>query len=686
MRSRRFLLPAIALSALLLLSACATKPDFTAESPNDIAGKPWTLSMAMEELGGDDPIEPFNRSMFCVNDVFMQYLVWPVAWVYGSILPEQVIRRIDMASDNLAFPGRMMSCFLQAKFKYGGTEFLRFLTNSTVGIGGFFDPADAWFGLRRRHENMGHAFAAWGIGPGCIFVLPGSTATNPRDQVGLLFDSVLDIKLIIPYAGTVSSVNRIIRSYDSYNALTESSPDVYETFKMAMLAMRYGQLNDLPDRVPENRVLAEYRPAPKPDAVPVARYFHPENELNDTLRVALFSMQDNDRSWWIKTSIWNTDFIMQGSKRSIRFSEELPRLRYRLWEKSSNGTLAVIVPGVGTHYTGTTISAFAELLNKNGYAVAVMSNSMNWSFAEAAGLSAPGYAPDDAARVREAIRKIVDDVRENTELKEFELVLAGYSLGGLHTLKIAEMERKEPMLNVKRYLAVNPPVDILRSMQRFDALAELSREWNRRDFFRNADEVMMKYLPLVMSCRTFAPLLSPEALEAENKRRSELEEPLPPLVQPDSRMKLDRIQAGVLIGLSFRMTMRELMMTLVRDGRVPEGAVKTPYSWFRRTALYAELDNISGMEYVRRFILPHYPGKSLKTLQYESSLYSGADSLKTDDKIRIVHNADDPILDGKEIRFLDETFGRRIIWFDCGGHMGNLYLKEFQDILLEQLK
>ena len=148
MRSRRFLLPAIALSALLLLSACATKPDFTAESPNDVAGKPWTLSMAMEELGGDDPIEPFNRSMFCVNDVFMQYLVWPVAWVYGSILPEQVIRRIDMASDNLAFPGRMMSCFLQAKFKYGGTEFLRFLTNSTVGIGGFFDPADAWFGLR----------------------------------------------------------------------------------------------------------------------------------------------------------------------------------------------------------------------------------------------------------------------------------------------------------------------------------------------------------------------------------------------------------------------------------------------------------------------------------------------------------------------------------------------------------
>ena len=142
----------------------------------------------------------------------------------------------------------------------------------------------------------------------------------------------------------------------------------------------------------------------------------------------------------------------------------------------------------------------------------------------------------------------------------------------------------------------------------------------------------------------------------------------------------------MLIGLSFRMTMRELMMTLVRDGRAPEGAVKTPYSWFRRTALYAELDGISGMEYVKRFIQPCHPGRSLESLQYDSSLYSSADSLKTDDKVRIVHNADDPILDEKEIRFLDETFGRRITWFDCGGHMGNLYLKEFQDILLNQLK
>lgn len=686
MKLRRILLISAASALLLLLGACATKPDYSTPCQADFSGNAWTLSDAEEQLGGDDPIEGFNRSMFCVNDVFMQYLVWPVSWVYGSILPEQVIRRIDMASDNLAFPGRMVSCLLQAKFKHGGTEFLRFLTNSTIGIAGFFDPADAWFDLKRRHENMGHAFASWGIGPGCLLVLPGSTATNPRDQIGLLFDSALDIKIIIPYAGTISSVNRIIRSYDSYNALTESSADVYETFKLAMLAMRYGQLRDLADLTPPEHKPGPYRVPVRKNAIRTARYFHPENEYNDTLRIALFTMQNNDRSWWIKTSLWNTDFIMKGSKRSIRFSDDLPRMRYRLWDKTTNNTLAVIIPGVGTHYTGTTISALAELLNDNGYAVAAMSNSMNWAFADSAGLKAPGYAPEDAAKVREAIQKMLADIRDNTELRDFDVVLVGYSLGALHTLKIAEMEQKASLLGAKRYLAINPPVDILKSMNRFDALANLSKDWNRTEFFRNTEDVMMRFLPLVMQRRTFAPLLSPEALAEENKRRAGLEKPLPPLVQPEMRTGLTKLQASILIGLSFRMTMRELMMTLVRNGRAPRGAVYTPWSWFNRTGLYSELDDISGMQYVRRFILPYHKGKTVEQLQYESSLYSSAPALKNEPKVRVLHNADDPILDSSERDFLDSLFGSRLTWFDCGSHMGNLYLKEYQDTLLKQLE
>ena len=120
-----------------------------------------------------------------------------------------------------------------------------------------------------------------------------------------------------------------------------------------------------------------------------------------------------------------------------------------------------------------------------------------------------------------------------------------------------------------------------------------------------------------------------------------------------------------------RMTMRELMMTLVRNGRAPRGAVYTQWSWFNRTGLYSELDDISGMQYVRRFILPYYKDKTVEQLQYESSLYSSVPALKSEPKIRVLHNADDLILDSSERDFLDSLFGSRLTWFDCGGISGH---------------
>ena len=190
---------AAAMMFCILLSSCSTSHIYTDNDPR--SAQVWTPSAAVEEMAGSDPIEPFNRAMFTVNDVLMHYLVRPVSWIYGSILPKEVIKRIDYVSDNLAFPGRMISCFCQLKFLGGGIELVRFITNFTVGIVGLFDPADYWLGLPPGNDNMGTAFAYWGIGPGFILILPFSPHVTFRDQVGYLFDKTLDFKLIIPYAG-----------------------------------------------------------------------------------------------------------------------------------------------------------------------------------------------------------------------------------------------------------------------------------------------------------------------------------------------------------------------------------------------------------------------------------------------------------------------------------------------------
>ena len=149
----------------MLCGCAAWKEDPVPERQMAVA-RPWTPSEISGVIAGSDPLEGFNRAMFVTNDALMHYLVRPVSWIYGSILPEPVMDCLQNASENLAFPGRMVSCFLQAKFLPGGIVLVRFLTNTTIGILGLFDPAEAWFKLPYQDENMGKAFASCPRGVG----------------------------------------------------------------------------------------------------------------------------------------------------------------------------------------------------------------------------------------------------------------------------------------------------------------------------------------------------------------------------------------------------------------------------------------------------------------------------------------------------------------------------------------
>lgn len=433
----------------------------------------------------------------------MHWILRPVGYVYGSILPREGIKRIDMVSDNLAFPGRMISCFLQAKFAGGGTEFLRFLTNSTNWNCRYLCPADAWFGLARRPENMGHAFARWGIGPGCVLILPLSSATNPRDQVGALFDSVLDIKFIIPYAQTIAGVNRAVNSYDGYNTMTETCTDPYDMAKMGLVAMRYVVVNDLRERPMVFKVTAMDNTGRRRTTRKAGR----SKPLTIMHRRIL---------WWIpcvsecsrcrrmipvsgfKTSLWNHDFVTLGSTRGIRFHEESPEIRYQYWQGANpTNTLVILIPGIGTHYKGPTLRAMAEVLNTKGYSVAVLSSTMNKTFSEGAGLKFPGYAPDDVAAIRKTLGLILKDINANTKLAPKRVVVGGYSLGGLHTLHLAALEAKEDTLGVDRFVALNPPADLLYAMNRFDQFTDVSKQWTKKEFFDLAGDGLMKYFGIM---------------------------------------------------------------------------------------------------------------------------------------------------------------------------------------------
>ncbi len=137
-----------------------------------------------------DPIEPFNRAMYKVNDIGDRYLVRPVAVGYERGLPPQMRSGIQNFFSNLRYPITIVNDFLQGKFRDGGRDTGRFVLNTTVGLFGFFDPATR-IGLTENDEDFGQTLGKWGVGEGPYIVLPVFGPRTLRHLTGDVADSPL---------------------------------------------------------------------------------------------------------------------------------------------------------------------------------------------------------------------------------------------------------------------------------------------------------------------------------------------------------------------------------------------------------------------------------------------------------------------------------------------------------------
>ncbi len=149
-----------------------------------------------EEVTGDfeeyDPLEKYNVLAFEFNYKLDRYVIKPVAKGYNYVMPDIVQRGISNLFQNIRFVPRMLNNVFQAKFKGAGIEGSRFLINTTLGIGGFFDPAKAWFKLETPVEDSGQTFGRYGVKPGPYIVVPFLGSFTLRDGVGYIADLALD--------------------------------------------------------------------------------------------------------------------------------------------------------------------------------------------------------------------------------------------------------------------------------------------------------------------------------------------------------------------------------------------------------------------------------------------------------------------------------------------------------------
>ena len=154
----------------------------------------------------------------------------------------------------------------------------------------------------------------------------------------------------------------------------------------------------------------------------------------------------------------------------------------------------------------------------------------------------------------------------------------------------------------------------------------------------------------------------------------------------DYAVPLTRRQAAVLSGISFRLTLRDILLSAKRSNPQWQ-TLRTPYSWWNRNDLYREIDTFSGRRYAQECLLPEYqkkfPHATLSELNGRAGLRAIEKTLREEERIRIIHNADDPLLSRADRRFLTDALDSRIVWFDCGGHLGNLFVQEYWNEFLK---
>ncbi|GAB6176247.1 VacJ family lipoprotein [Desulfobaculum senezii] len=193
MRRTTTLLRVLLLGAVLALGAgCAAKAptkvtDFTA---------PVQHPPMKAELSPDspfyvyDPWERMNRRVYDFNARLDDYVLMPVVNAYETVTPKPVQKGVSNFFSNIGEVPTFINCVLQLDVEGAANTLGRFVTNTTIGLGGLVDMASRG-GLYDEDEDFGQTLGVWGVPTGPYVVLPVFGPSNVRDTAGVAVDSTI---------------------------------------------------------------------------------------------------------------------------------------------------------------------------------------------------------------------------------------------------------------------------------------------------------------------------------------------------------------------------------------------------------------------------------------------------------------------------------------------------------------
>jgi ABC-type transporter lipoprotein component MlaA len=589
-----------------------------------------------------DPIEPFNRAIWGFNKALMTDVVKPSSKVYRMIVVKQIRTGIGNINRNLNYPGRLINNLLQRKWSGARDESYGFVVNSTVGVAGFFEVADKWK-IPRSDADFGQTFGQWGWKPRMFIMLPIYGPSNERDTVGLVADTAANPLLYIaPYR------------FVAANPLTYLGPYSYFTY-VAMY-------NDLSDTVDEYVRFSKAEMDPYSE-IQYAWTFARAN------RVADFQVKGKTDPSTLETlesvffTFKNPDFPGRGKTRSVLIPATGRKLKFTFWLQPGKANVVYIVPGLGSHRLAETSLALAELVYNNGFSVVNVSSPFNSEFMEHASTAAmPAYLPVDGHDLHVALTEIDHHLNELYPDRLGNKALMGYSMGAFETLFLAagETTNQSPLLRFDRYVAINTPVRMEYGISKLDEFYRAPLEWPATNRTDNIENTFLKVAALSKLTLT-----------------------------PRSTLPFDGIESKFLIGLNFRMILRDIIYSSQR--RNNQGILRHPLRKWKRAPVYQEILQYSYGDYYKDFVIPYYQAgdtaaPTAEILERAGDLRTYDAGLRANPDIRVIVNQNDFLLADEDLGWLRDTFiPEHLTVFAQGGHLGNLANLTVQKSILAAL-
>ncbi len=604
------------------------------------------------EFCGKDKCEKFNRKLFVFNLKLNKYILRPVNIVWASVLPKYGMDRLQNAYNNMNSPVRIISCLLEKDFKASKQETLSFLTNTTLGVGGLYNPAQTRFKIEPRQEDMGQVLAHYKVKSGPYLVLP-VVRGNVRDLCGKLLDCPLrPTSYVGPFgaaANALFAVNNSTCAQPIFKKIDDTYPDPYYIAKQVDGVERFIKNSNL-DRTNVFMEKTASQNLVKVNSISEQTIVNPDVEMNnfnsqgslvDSMRTAMFDNQKLDSSKWSEMSVWNKTFSKQIKIDSVGINPNRANYKYRyILQKNKTAPVAILYPSFGEGIWADKSVVLAKILYDEGYSVIIQGSSFQWEFIK----SMPdGYKPglpnQDAKYLRLVTSKILDKLEAKNQAKFDKKILVGCSFGAMTGIFAAAQEEEENTLGISSYISINPPVEIFFALKQLD---KYSGEWKN-----DPTDIKMRVAIAAEKAIHVSQTIA-------HKEIKEMPETMP----------FTEDEAKLVIAFIMKQKLSDAIFAIENCSRT------------KTSPLYETANKMSFYDYSQKYFFANQDSIPDK-LNYDSSLYSIANFLNNSKNYKIYHTVDDYFVNQQQLAWLKNNTNNNLILFSNGSHLGCLYRKEF---------